>query len=115
VRFIGLRYSDAGIARLKLDEPTATGRPQAGQTTTYSYDSGGALTSRSDASGSFTYAYDEGGRLTTMKDAGGATVASFTYDAVGNCMTKAVTLGGATLTTTFTYDAANRMTTRPVR
>jgi len=81
-------------------------------TLTYGYDATGGLTSvrSSNADGvAVDYAYDDAGRLEKVIDQrfGGATVATYTYDAVGNLKTDARSNG---VRSDYTYNPLNRLT-----
>jgi len=57
-----------------------------------------------------TYLYDGIQRLTSV-DYGDGQSQTYQFDSMGNRLTKADTVGGATTTTTYGFDAANRLTT----
>jgi len=58
---------------------------------------------------SYGYTYDALNRLTseTLRD---GTLTEYTYDTVGNRLTKKVTIGGNVTTTNYSYDDANQLT-----
>jgi RHS repeat-associated protein len=70
---------------------------------TYTLDNVGNRTQRVDQLGTHTYGYDNLYRLTSVTYPGPSTD-SYTYDAVGNRLTKTGVTGG------YVYDAADRMT-----
>jgi len=75
-------------------------------TTSYTYDSQGNLTSITDPLGNATvYEYDSVGNLTRETDPVG-NVTTFTYDSRGNKLTETDALGN---TTTYTYDAIGQV------
>ena len=80
----------------------------AGQTTTYSYNTAGQLTSvPNPLNQKTTYQYDTSGNLTTIVNANNATAASFTYDAYARVATYTDSEGW---TATYSYDNADRIT-----
>ena len=80
----------------------------AGQTTTYSYNAAGQLTSVTNPlNQTTTYQYDPSGNLTTIINANNQTAASFTYDSDDRVRTYTDSEGW---TVTFDYDAADRIT-----
>ena len=80
----------------------------AGQTTTYTYNATGQLTSVTNPLGQKTsYQYNPTGDLTTVINANNATAASFTYDAYDRVRTYTDSEGW---TATYDYDAADRIT-----
>src|SRR5262249_33052923 len=88
----------------------------AGNTTAYDYDSAGNALSITDPAGNLTrFAYDSFGRRTRQVNAVGD-VKTFTYDANGNRLTESMTLttsaGPRTIVTTSAYDASgNKIST----
>ncbi|MDQ7095870.1 DNRLRE domain-containing protein [Desulfosporosinus sp. PR] len=54
----------------------------------FSYDANGNLTGVAMYGTNYQYGYDAENRLTTVKDAGGQVIASYTYDADGNRLSK---------------------------
>lgn len=81
----------------------------------YQFDKTGNRTSKRTDGSSETYTYDELYRITSATYADGQRW-SYTYDAAGNRLTKALSFpGGGGFTQTFGYDAANQMITEPGR
>ncbi|MBU4220004.1 MAG: hypothetical protein KKB90_13750, partial [Actinobacteria bacterium] len=79
--------------------------PSGTDTTTYTHDNNGNVRR---INGAETYRYDELNRLTWWKDPGSGTIATYSYDEVGNLAE--VKEGGVT-TRTFTYNGSNEITT----
>lgn len=80
----------------------------AGQTTTYTYNAAGQLTSIIDALGQKTsYQYNTTGDLTTVVNANNAAAVTLTYDAYDRVRTYTDSEGW---TATYDYDAADRVT-----
>lgn len=80
----------------------------AGQTTSYTYNAAGQLTSITNPLGQTArYQYDSSNNLTTIINANGVTAASFTYDAFDRVATYTDSEGW---TIAYTYDSANRIT-----
>lgn len=75
----------------------------AGETTTFAYDAGGALARARHGDTVLTLERDPAGRLVSETVDGRRT--SYTYDAVGNRLTRTTPSG---LTSSWTYDAADR-------
>jgi len=80
-----------------------------GSTTTYAYDSVGALTTSTDSGGTqTTYTYDSVNRLSEVQESGAPDPRlRYTYDASSNVLT---TVEMAGRTTQYTYDAQHRVT-----
>ncbi|SEN81065.1 RHS repeat-associated core domain-containing protein, partial [Lihuaxuella thermophila] len=75
----------------------------------YTYDAKGNITRIVSKAGTTSYVYDELDQLIKETRPDG-TIYEYTYDAVGNRLTKKVTQGGNTTTTTYTYDDADQLT-----
>jgi RHS repeat-associated protein len=76
----------------------------------YTYNNKGNITSVTSKAGTTSYVYDELDQLTKETRPDGTTY-EYTYDAVGNRLTKKVTSpSGTVTTTTYTYDDADQLT-----
>ncbi|BDI28739.1 hypothetical protein CCAX7_007900 [Capsulimonas corticalis] len=80
----------------------------------YTYDTAGqrltnAITNNIGASRTELYSYDELNRLSTA-DYGDGETQSYTFDPMGNRLTKSDIVSGTTTTNNYTCDAANRLT-----
>jgi len=96
-------------------ELLATVKSPNGNTTTYGYNSNGALTSIKNALSQTTNitSVTTGGRPLTVVDPNGSTngtTTTYTYDARQRLTSKAVAQGGTTQTTTYTIDPASQLT-----
>ncbi|MBS7531927.1 RHS repeat-associated core domain-containing protein [Hazenella sp. IB182353] len=74
----------------------------------YTYDTKGNITQVVSKAGTTSYVYDELEQLTKEQRPDGTTYA-YTFDTVGNRLTRTETKGGISSTTTYTYDAENRL------
>ena len=121
-----LTYAENGIDPIKVQQKTASGfetlaevtwNPQhrpltvkdaAGQTTRFTYNAAGQLTSRTNAAGATTrYEYNAAGQLIKVLNAAGRPALAYTYDAQGN---PASTTDSEGYTVKQEYDALNRPT-----
>ncbi|RAL21478.1 RHS repeat domain-containing protein [Thermoflavimicrobium daqui] len=100
------RYHGAGDV-VQLVNYDRDGNPR--DSFVYHYDNKGNITSVKSDKGTITYQYDELDQLVKESYSDG-TVYEYTYDAVGNCLSKKVTKNGQANTTTYTYNDANELT-----
>lgn len=98
----GAAVALSGQTGAAADQPVAS-------TTTYVYDSVGALTTSTDSGGTqTTYTYDSVNRLSEVQESGAPDPRlRYTYDASNNVLT---TVESAGRTTQYTYDAQHRVT-----
>ncbi len=75
----------------------------------YNYDNKGNIISAISTAGTTTYVYDELDQLLKETRPDG-TIYEYTYDEVGNRLTKKVTTDGNAVTTSYTYDDADQLT-----
>ncbi|SHF14153.1 RHS repeat-associated core domain-containing protein [Seinonella peptonophila] len=75
----------------------------------YTYNQKGNITSVTSNIGTTIYDYDQLEQLTKETRPNGDTI-EYTYDEVGNRLTKKVTTGGTSTTTTYTYNDVNELT-----
>lgn len=75
----------------------------------YTYDAKGNITSIVSKAGTTSYVYDELDQLTKETRPDGM-IFEYTYDSVGNRLSKKVTQGGSSTTTSYTYDDADQLT-----
>ncbi|KGR79565.1 DNRLRE domain-containing protein [Ureibacillus manganicus] len=78
-------------------------------THTYDYDANKQISKVINNAGNVVYTYDNLNQLEKEQYSNGLTI-SYTYDTVGNRISKSVTNNGNTTTTIYSYNAANQLT-----
>ena len=99
----------AEVTRTTFDagnRPTRVDYAADGSAETFGYDPAGNLNAAANATVGYGFQYDRLNRLTDKTDGRGRNLA-FTYDKVGNILTKTTYQGS---TTSYVYNAANRLT-----
>jgi len=74
----------------------------------YTYDSNGNCTSVTTSTGTIQYQYDALNRLSQESYPNGKII-NYNYDAVGNCLSRMVTINGNSTTTNYNYDEADQL------